>query len=134
MSALLNPINRMRGGIKWGLAIHTAAMFSFVTIYTAINLNIQSISFIDNREFLGAGTSTNDVIPPGPVGYQWFIRYKAITIALGPLFIMNNWLADGLLVNLTNPVIQGSSIDRFSSFIVVTLSTQRATGPSFSRL
>ena len=108
MSALLNPVNRMKGGIKWGLAIHTAAMFSFVTIYTAINLNIQSISFINNREF--PGTSTDGAIPPGPIGYQWFIRYKAITIALGPFFVMNNWLADGLLVSLTNPVIQGPAL------------------------
>jgi hypothetical protein len=30
------PVNRTRGGIKWGLVAHTAAMFSFVTIYTAI--------------------------------------------------------------------------------------------------
>ena len=112
MDALLNPVNRMRGGIKWGLVIHTAAMFSFVTIYTAISLNIHSISFIDNREF--SGTSTDNVIPPGPVGYQWFIRYKAISIALAPVAVMNNWLADGLLVSLSNPVIQGSSIDRSS--------------------
>lgn len=96
MDALLNPVNRMRGGIKWGLVIHTAAMFSFVTIYTAISLNIHSISFIDNREF--SGTSTDNVIPPGPVGYQWFIRYKAISIALAPVAVMNNWLADGLLL------------------------------------
>lgn len=96
MSALLNPVNRMRGGIKWGLVVHAAAMFSFVTIYTAINLNIQSISFIDNREF--PGTSADDAIPPGPVGYQWFIRYKAISIAQAPFAVMNNWLADGLLL------------------------------------
>src|SRR6266478_4282438 len=32
MTALFNPANRKREGIKWGLVSYTAAMFSFVTI------------------------------------------------------------------------------------------------------
>lgn len=93
MGALLNPVNRTRG-IKWALVAHTAAMFSFVTIYTAINLDIQSISYIDNREFPGV-----DSIPwPGPVGYQTLITSKAISVVPTIVFVLNTWLADGLLL------------------------------------
>jgi hypothetical protein len=94
MAALLNPVNRARGGVKWPLVAHTLAMFSFVTIYTALNLDIQSISYIDNREFPGV-----DGIPPGPFGYQFSIYYKAIYIIPGVTFSLNGWLADGLLVS-----------------------------------
>jgi len=94
MGALINPANRRRQGIKWGLVSYTAIMFSFVTIFTAMNLNIQSISYIDNREFPGVG----DVLPPGPLGYQWFLYSDALTIVPNLMFLLNNWLADGLLV------------------------------------
>ena len=40
--ALLNPAHHREEGIKWGLVCYTAAMFSFVTVYTAMNDNIQS--------------------------------------------------------------------------------------------
>ena len=43
MSALLDPVNRTKGEINWKFMAHTAAMFSFATIYIAMNLNIQSI-------------------------------------------------------------------------------------------
>lgn len=94
MAALLN-LDRTRERTKWGLVVHAVAMFSFVTIYTAMTLNIQSISFIDNREFPGVG----DVLPPGPVGYQFFIYSKPISIVPNVMFVLNNWLADGLLVS-----------------------------------
>ena len=76
---------------------HTAASFTFVTIYTALSFLVQSLAFIDNREFSGAGAG--DVFPPGPIGYQWSIRSKPISIALTPMLILNNWLTDGLLVS-----------------------------------
>jgi hypothetical protein len=60
MAALFNPANRRREGIKWGLVSYTVVMFSFVTVFTAMNLNIQSISYIDNREFPGV----EGVLPP----------------------------------------------------------------------
>ena len=94
MSALLDPMNRARWGIKWSLVAHTLAMFSLATIYTGITLDIQSISFIDNREFPGS-----DLFPPGPVGYQVFILDKAIGITPSVFAVVNNWLADGLLVS-----------------------------------
>ena len=94
MGALINPVNRRGQGIKWGLVSYTVVMFVFVTIYTTMNLNIQSISYIDNREFPGI----EGVLPPGPFGYQWFIYSKALCVISNAMFLLNNWLADGLLV------------------------------------
>lgn len=102
MSALLNSVNRPRGSIKWGLAAHTVVMFSLVTIGTGIDAHILRNSFIDDRAFPGA-----DAIPPGPLGYQVTLFDKAINVASGCIFILNSWLADGLLassgVKLTRP-------------------------------
>ena len=96
MGSLLDPVNRARGGIKWGLVVHTVAMFSIVTVYTAITLDIQSISFIDNREY--PGSSTDSAVPPGPIGYQYLLHSKPIGITPTPMLVLNNWLSDGLLV------------------------------------
>jgi len=49
--ALFNPVNRKGEGIRWGLVSYTILMFVFATIFTAVNLHIQSTSFINNREF-----------------------------------------------------------------------------------
>ena len=95
MSALLSHANRATGGVNWLLVAHTAAMFSFVTIYTAMNSNLQSISYIDNREFPGI----DDQISPGPLGYQLFIYGEAVSVVPNIMFLLNNWLADGLLVS-----------------------------------
>lgn len=95
MNALLSPTNR-RLGVKWGPVVYTTLMFSFVTIFTAMNLYIQSISYIDNREYPGQG----DSIPPGPLGYQYYIYSKAISVVPNLMFLLNNWMADGLLVSL----------------------------------
>lgn len=92
MDALLNPVGRTKGNIQWGLVAHTVVMFSSATIYTAINLDLQSISSIDNREFTGDGG-----LFPGPLGYQFFINSKPITIVPDILIFLNGWLADGLL-------------------------------------
>ena len=105
MGALLNPADRAKGNTKWELVAHAVAMFTFVTVYTAFTLNIQSISFIDNRNFPGVG----DVLPPGPVGYQFYIYSKPMGIVPNVMFLLNNWLADGLLVSLVlNSVTQAS--------------------------
>jgi len=95
MAALLNPANRKRDGIKWGLVSYTAVMFSFATVLTGMELDIRSISFIDNREFPGA----DGVAPPGPLGYQSFIWSGALTLVPDLMFILNKWLADALLVH-----------------------------------
>ena len=69
-------------------------MFSLVTVFTAMGLHLQSISYIDNREFPGAG----DTVLPGPFGYQLFVYSKPISIIPGAMFPLIQWLADGLLV------------------------------------
>lgn len=94
IAALFSPTNRSKGGIKWPLVAHTVVMFSFVTVYTATSLDLQSISYIDNREFPGV----DGLLPPGPLGYQLFIYSKAINIVPNVMVLLNNWLADGLLV------------------------------------
>lgn len=57
-----------------------------------MNLNIQSISFIDNRRFVHRDEG-------GPLGYQWSIRPMAISMVPGAAFVLNGLLADGLLVS-----------------------------------
>ena len=95
MATLFNPVYRKGEGIKWGLVSYTVAMFSVVTIGTAMGLDIQSISYIDNREFSGA----KSVSDPGPYGYQLLIETEAVYIVPNLMFLLNNWLADGLLVS-----------------------------------
>jgi len=120
MGAFFDPGNRRREGIKWGLVVYTCLMFSFVTIFTAMNLHIQSISFIDNREFPGFP----DLLPPGPLGYQFLIYSKVLSVVPNLMFLLNNWLADGFLVTFTSSsLIQVSHAGCSSSSIVVTLST-----------
>lgn len=93
MGALLGPTHRT-GFVKWGLVTHTGAMFSFLTIMMTLFLHVQSISYIDNREFPGAPSAPW----VGTVAYQLFIYNKAINVIPFVIFLLNNWLADGLLV------------------------------------
>ena len=93
MGALFDPVNRTRRGVRWGFVIYTVAMFSIVTTFVAMNLNIQSISYVDNRAFSG-----NDAAPLGPFGYQFILYSKPISYIPSFMFLLNNWLADGLLV------------------------------------
>jgi len=95
MAALLNPVYRRGEGIKWWLVFHTVAMFSFVTVYTATTLHIQSNSFIDHRE----GHPTDVKLTSGPLNYQQAIRKRALGLVPNVMFSLNNWLADGLLVS-----------------------------------
>ena len=120
MDALCSPANGMRGSIKWGLVAHTLAMFTLVTISVAINLYIQSISYTEDRKFPGGAGGVRD---PGPLGYQYFIYTKAISVAPNVAFQLNNWLADGLLVRpafnlaipcLTKAVVVAPSLLRYS--------------------
>ena len=94
IDALLNPVDRTRGGIQWGFVAHTTAMFSFMTIYIVTGIYILLTAYIDNRGFHGV-----DSLPPGPVGDRLFLYHKSIGIVPQVMFILNNWLADGLLVS-----------------------------------
>ena len=96
MAALLDPVNRKRERIKLWLVVYTVAMFSIVTVQIAIDLHIQSIGYIDNREFPGIEEAQ---LPPGPMGYQIFISRKVLPILSRVTFFLNAWLADGLLVS-----------------------------------
>ena len=95
MVALFNPDHRRGEPIKWRLVSYTLVMFSLVTIGTAMQLDVQSISYIDNRKF----RDPEGVFLPGPLGYQWSIAPDAISIIQNVVFALNNWLADGLLVS-----------------------------------
>ena len=100
MGALFNPINRARGGTKLGLITYTAVMFSLATINTAINLDTQSASYVDNR---GPPNVRNPLVS-GPLEYQLSISTKAIHVVPTAILFFNNWLADGLLVSsVPNP-------------------------------
>lgn len=93
MSALLNPADRTKG-IRWLLVAHTVTMFLFATISTAMDLDLQSTSNSDNREFPGA-----DELPPGPFGYNLLLFSNALNVIPHVMFLLNNLLADGLLVS-----------------------------------
>jgi hypothetical protein len=93
LKALLNPVNRMREGIKWGLVVHVVVMFSLLTIALAIGRNVHSISFVDYRGFPGT-----EGLPPGPIGYESTIWSDVSSVVSVLAFPLNQWLADGLLV------------------------------------
>ena len=95
MAALLNPAYRRGERTKWWLVFYTAVIFLSVTTLNAMQLNIQSISYVDNREFPGV----EGVLLPGPLGYMSFIFSDAITIVPDFLFLFNGWLVDGLMVS-----------------------------------
>ena len=97
MAALLDPVHRGGEGIKWGLVSYVVVTFSVVTILAGMRLNVEAISYIDNRRFPGVG----GVLPPGPLGYQWSIYSKTLSIVPDLMFLLNNWLADGLLVSFS---------------------------------
>ena len=93
MTALLDPTYRRGERIKWGLMSYTVVMFSLATVLTAMNLDIESIAHIDNRNFSRVEAYT------GPYGYLLSIYPKAINVAPNAAFLLNNWLADGFLVS-----------------------------------
>ena len=73
---------------------YTAVAFSFVTVLTAMDLDIQSVSYIDYREFPGG-----DSLSPGPHGYLDLVNSNAINIVPNTMFLLNSWLTEGLLVS-----------------------------------
>lgn len=94
-------------------------MFSIVTIYTAIELDLQSIAYIDNREFPGL----DGRLPPGPLGYEDLIYSKGKTDVVNIMCLLNGGLADGLLVSylVFDPVVREVFyLGRSSSYIVAT--------------
>ena len=88
MAALFDPDHRRGETVKWGIVSYTVAMFSLVTVGTAAQFGVQSISYIDNREYRG-----------GPLGYQLVIYSEAIDVIQNITFSLSVWLADGFLVS-----------------------------------
>ena len=68
-------------------------MFSVLTVNAAISFNIQSISYIDNRDFPGS-----DLFIPGPIGYENLISDDVVNVVSNVMFFVNPCLADGFLV------------------------------------
>ena len=94
MVALLNPVDNTKGNIKWPFVVHTVAMFSFVAVIATVSSINMSVSYVDNRGFLGS-----DALPPGPLGYNFFKYSKAVNFIPKIMFLLNSCLADGLLVS-----------------------------------
>ena len=88
MSGLFDPVHRRGERVKWGLVSYTAAMFSLLTVLTATNFDVFSISYIDNRQF-----------PSGPSAYMAFVLPTTLNPVPDAMAIFSNWLADGLLVS-----------------------------------
>ena len=65
-----------------------------------MNLNTRSICYIDNREFPGTAA-----LPSGPFGYQVTVYPKAISLVPNVMFLLNNWLADGVLVSFAADLV-----------------------------
>ena len=82
---------------KWILVAHTVTMFSLVTINTTINLNIQSFSYIDNRESPYLEFALIDGLL-----YEYLTYSEPIDLVPAVAFVLNGWLADGLLVSHTS--------------------------------
>ena len=124
MTALFNPVYCRGERIKLGLVSYTAVMFSLATVQTALNLDIQSISYIDNRSFSGI----KGLIEPGPLGYQAFISADVLNIVPDVVFVLSNWLADGLLVSSLFGITITCPTKLLLSSIVAILSTPRTSG------
>ena len=92
MSALLFPVHPTTKGVRWGLVAYAVTMFSFATIGVAIDRDILSLSYIDDREFGG--------VIPGPIGFlnSDSLNRRAFVYVPYPMFPITQWLADGLLV------------------------------------
>jgi len=95
IAALVSPLNRKGEKVKWGLVGYSTVMFGLVTTFTAMNVRLQQLSYIDNREFPGIP----NVLPPGPIGWGLFMYSNALVIVPNACFIIANWMADGLLVS-----------------------------------
>ena len=95
MAALFNPVYRRGERVKWGLVSYTVAIFSSLAIHNAVVFNVQSICFVDNRNFSGG----DGELPPGPLGYQLSTDSGALNMIAYITFFFNGWLADGLLVS-----------------------------------
>ena len=66
LGMLFNLVNRTKRGISWGLVTHTLATFLPVMIRAATTLDLQFISFTNQRKFPG-----DDAFLHEPTGYKF---------------------------------------------------------------
>ena len=98
---LLSSVKPFSKGVKWGLVVHTVALFSLLTVYFWIKLNLSSACYINNREYPGG-----DEYFPGPIGCGGFYFETTAVIGLfSATFPLNQWLVDGLLVSLISNAV-----------------------------
>ena len=108
-------------------------MFSLATVLTGMDLNVQSISHIDNRNYPGV----DGLIWVGPYGYYTLIYFRPINFIPTVAFVLNNWLADGFLVGpsfgaaLTRPFSNTSPSSIFTGAMWCTPRTS-GSSPSLS--
>ena len=65
MVALYNPDHCRKRPIKWGLVSYTTAMFLLATVGTVTQLDVQSLSYIDHRQFPGAEEGSGTTLTRG---------------------------------------------------------------------
>ena len=103
VGTLLSSTNHAGRSIRWLLVAHTVAMFLFVTVATAMGLDLQSTAYIDNRNFPEISSSMS----PGPLGYKSHIYTSVRSVIPNSTFQLNQWLADGLLVGYVPDLSSG---------------------------
>ncbi|KAJ7454058.1 hypothetical protein B0H11DRAFT_1875547 [Mycena galericulata] len=72
---------------NWFLIGYVIVMFGLGTIFTAMNMHLMQISYIDNRNF-----------PEGPIGYSLAMYSTWRVTVPNACSLIANWLADGLLI------------------------------------
>ncbi|KAK1222835.1 hypothetical protein PQX77_014257 [Marasmius sp. AFHP31] len=85
MVALLRPRNGRKP--NYSLALYTLVLFGLGTTFTAINGRLLQLAFVDNRAIEG-----------GPEAWQLLNYSTARPLTANTVFIIANWLADGLLL------------------------------------
>jgi hypothetical protein len=87
MRALTRPRSNPNRLQNRFLIAYVIVMFGLGTIFTAMNMHLSQISYIDNRNF-----------PQGPIGYSLAMYTTWRVTVPNACSLIANWLADGLLV------------------------------------
>ncbi|KAL4261200.1 hypothetical protein AB1N83_006841, partial [Pleurotus pulmonarius] len=77
------------------LAGYTFLLFSFNTVFVAMNMHNSRLAYIDHDDF-----------PGGPALFTLSRYSTAIAVVPNAAFILSNWLADGLLLYRTKVIWQ----------------------------
>lgn len=94
LGATFSSTNRARVGTNWDLLSYCIAMFSFVTMYIAMDLNLHPFFTLTPENSLETTKH-----PRAAFGYQWPIHSSELFIVPDFVFMLDNWLVDGPLVS-----------------------------------